>query len=51
MTSEERNRRIDELKDEIRDLRKRIPQHSVRPQMEFELMELEDELADLRAQG
>jgi len=51
MTGEERDRRIEELKEEIRDMRKRMPHHSAKPQMDFELMELEDELAVLRAQS
>ncbi len=48
MQTEDREKRIEELKEEIRDIRKRMPQHSARPTMEFELMELEDELAELR---
>lgn len=48
MQGEEREKRMEELKEEIMDIRKRMPQHSAKPQMEFELMELEDELAELR---
>jgi hypothetical protein len=51
MTTDERDKRIEELKEEIRDIRKRMPHHSSKPRMEFELMELEDELAELRAEN
>jgi hypothetical protein len=50
MDSEERKKRIDELKEEIRELRKNMPHHSSKPRMEFELLELEDELDELRAE-
>lgn len=46
--SEEREKRIHELKQEIIEMRERMPHHSVPPQMEYELMELEDELEQLR---
>ncbi|MHB9112365.1 MAG: hypothetical protein ACYC4D_07025 [Thermoleophilia bacterium] len=50
MTEEDRKKRIEELKEEIKVMRSNMPHHSTKPQMEFELMELEDELAELRAQ-
>lgn len=42
--------RIEELEDKIRDLKARLPRHSAQPSMLMELEELEDELAELRAQ-
>ncbi len=39
--------RIQELKEEIADLKKRLPAHSIPPAMLIELEELEDELAEL----
>jgi hypothetical protein len=39
--------RIQELKEEIADLKKRLPAHSILPAMLIELEELEDELAEL----
>ncbi|MDO8736825.1 MAG: hypothetical protein Q7K29_07050 [Thermoleophilia bacterium] len=50
MDSEERKKRIEELKTEIKELRSNMPHHSSKPRMEFELLELEDELDELRAQ-
>lgn len=42
--------RIEELEDRIRELKTRLPRHSAHPSMLMELEELEDELAQLRAQ-
>lgn len=50
MTEEDHKKRIEELKEEIRELRKNMPHHSSKPRMEFQLLELEDELDELRAQ-
>ena len=50
MTDEERKKRIEELKEEIKLLRSNMPHHSSKPRMEFELLELEDELDELKAQ-
>lgn len=50
MTEEDRRKRIEELKEEIKLLRSNMPHHSSKPRMEFELLELEDELDELRAQ-
>ncbi len=38
------------MEDKIRDLKARLPRHSAQPSMLMELEELEDELAELRAQ-
>ena len=50
MTDQDRKKRIEELKEEIKLLRSNMPHHSSEPRMEYELMELEDELAGLRAE-
>lgn len=50
MTEEDHKKRIEELKEEISELRKNMPHHSSKPRMEFQLLELEDELDELRAQ-
>lgn len=49
MTDEDRNKRIEELKEEIKEMRKNMPHHSNKSHMEFELLEMEDELAELKA--
>lgn len=46
---EDRLKRIDELKQQIADLRKTKPMCSGTWDKDFELMELEDELAELTA--
>ena len=40
-------KRIRELEEQIADLKKRLPAHSILPAMLIELEELEDELAEL----
>ncbi|MHB8793311.1 MAG: hypothetical protein ACYC6O_08250 [Thermoleophilia bacterium] len=50
MNDEDRKKRIEELKEEIKLLRSNMPHHSSKPRMEFALLELEDELDELRAQ-
>jgi hypothetical protein len=48
MTDAERNQRITELKEELKQLRSTLPMHGVKPQTEFQMMELEDEIVELR---
>jgi len=50
MIDENLKKRIEELKEEIKELRANMPHHSSKPRMEFALLELEDELDELRAQ-
>jgi len=51
MTAVEREKRMDELKKELRELRSLIPSHGAPVAMQYRQMEIEDEIADLRAQG
>jgi hypothetical protein len=45
----EREKRIMELEEQIADLKKRLPAHSVKPAMISRLEELEEELERLKA--
>lgn len=45
-----RQARADELEQRIRDLRARLPRHSIPPAMLIELEELEEELARVQAE-
>lgn len=49
MTSEERNQRIEELKQELSELRKVKSSHGGH-KIDFEMLELEDQIAELRQQ-
>ncbi|MFA5801466.1 MAG: hypothetical protein WC911_03215 [Thermoleophilia bacterium] len=51
MMADERTERIDELKKELRELRTLTPSHGAPVAMQFRQMELEDEIAELRAEG
>ncbi|WP_114679321.1 histidine kinase [Desulfotruncus alcoholivorax] len=44
----ERVKRIQELEEQIADLKKRFPAHSIKPEMVNRLEELEDELERLK---
>ncbi|RKZ92440.1 MAG: histidine kinase [Gammaproteobacteria bacterium] len=52
MTAEKENikKRLLELEAEIVETKKRLPAHSVKPQVMMDLLELEDERDDLLAQ-
>lgn len=49
MTSEELNRRIDELKQELSELRKVKSSHGAHA-IDFQMLEIEDQIAELRQQ-
>ncbi len=51
MTADDRANRMDELKKELRELRSLIPSHGASVAMQYRQMELEDEIAELRAEG
>ena len=44
----EREKRIQELEEQITDLKNRFPAHSIKPEMVKQLEELEDELERLK---
>ncbi|SFG27527.1 hypothetical protein SAMN05660649_01231 [Desulfotomaculum arcticum] len=44
----EREKRIQELEEQITDLKKRFPAHSIKPEMVNQLEEFEDELERLK---
>lgn len=48
MTSRERERKIRELRRELKDIRSNLPMHSVKPEIEYKIMQLEDEIHELR---
>ena len=48
MTSEERTRRIEELKQELSELRKVKSSHGGH-KIDFQMLEIEDEIAELRS--
>jgi len=50
MSQEEHNRRIEALKQAIRELEASLPAHSIPPSMLIRLEELEDELTRLQQQ-
>lgn len=50
MTTEERNQRIDELKQELSELRKVKSSHGAH-KIDFQMLEIEDEIAELRSQA
>ncbi len=47
---DEREKRIEELEEQIADIRRRLPAHSVKPAMLSRLEELEEELERLKAE-
>ena len=49
MTAEERAKRIEELKQELNELRKVKSSHGAHT-IDFKMLELEDEIAELRSQ-
>jgi len=51
MIAEEREERIEELKKELREIRSLIPSHGAPVALQYRQMELEDEIAELRAEG
>ena len=50
MTENQRNERIEELKRELRELRSLTPSHGAPVAMQYRQMEIEDEIAELKAQ-
>lgn len=47
---DKRHQRIEEIKDELRELRRKLSMCSTNTELEFQITELEDELEDLRGQ-
>lgn len=45
---DERDEKMAELKEELAELRKKLPSHGSWPEMEFRIMEIEDEIEELR---
>lgn len=45
---DERELKMAELKEELAELRKKLPSHGSWPEMEFRIMEIEDEIEELR---
>ena len=50
MDAEHRKNRIEELKEELRELRHKLSMCSTNSELEFQITELEDELVELRQQ-
>lgn len=50
MATEERQKRIEELKEELKELRHRLSMCSTNDELEFQITKLEDELVELRHQ-
>lgn len=50
MAVEDTDKRIEEVKDELKELRHRLSMCSTNAELEFQITELEDELEELRHQ-
>jgi chromosome segregation ATPase len=50
MTKDDRGKRIEEIKEELKELRHRLSMCSTNDQLEFQITELEDKLEDLKQQ-
>lgn len=50
ISADQRQQRIEEIKDELRELRRKLSMCSTNTELEFQITELEDELEDLRGE-